>query len=94
MSYCRFGWDGSNVYVYETTDGKIECCCCALCLSPRPENLLGVECFIADSPAEMIAHLEKHREARHNVPQYAIAELRRASRFLQTKPEKTECVKR
>lgn len=29
MSYCRFGWDGSDVYVF-TSSSAIECCGCAL----------------------------------------------------------------
>ena len=30
MSYCRFAWDGSDVYVFGSGDGVIECCGCSL----------------------------------------------------------------
>lgn len=30
VSYARFGWDGSDVYVYADTSGGITCAACAL----------------------------------------------------------------
>lgn len=66
MSYCRFGWDGSDVYVYDDTSGGTTCCACLL--SHSRINLA--------THADMIAHLERHREAGHEVPQYAIDDLR------------------
>jgi len=75
MRYCRFWWDGSDVYVFENTDDQIECCACLLCPSDRPENLMGVESFRCKTAAEMIVHLEQHRAAGHTVPDYAIEEL-------------------
>jgi hypothetical protein len=65
MSYCRFFWDGSDVYVYESDRG-IECCGCAL-------NEYGVT---LETPAEMIEHLMEHRAAGHCVPEYALEALR------------------
>ena len=67
MSYCRFGWGGSDVYVYEASEG-IVCCACKL-----------VGHFTAATPEEMIAHLGQHRRANHCVPHEAIAELGRIS---------------
>ncbi len=62
MSYCRFAWDGSDVYVFESSYG-IECCGCALdgCTTQEPE--------------EMILHLAQHRRAGHFVPERAILAL-------------------
>jgi hypothetical protein len=62
MSYCRFAWGGSEVYVYEGQEG-ITCCGCALkgCTTSEPE--------------EMIAHLALHRRVGHFVPEAAILAL-------------------
>lgn len=63
MAYVRFcsrsfGAYDSDVYVYEHTAGGIHCCSCAL---------QGI-CFTTDEPAVMIAHLQAHRDAGHQVP--------------------------
>jgi hypothetical protein len=60
MSYCRFAWGGSDVYVYRSAGG-IECCGCRF----------GTN-FTAGTPEEMIAHLATHRRAGHFVPPEAI----------------------
>lgn len=76
MSYARFGWDGSDVYVFATMrDGKevIECCACSLV---EPEKLdvpftdiFGItheyagSHFYADDQAGMISHLHDHELA-------------------------------
>ena len=62
MSYCRFAWGGSDVYVYEGDSG-ITCCGCSLtgCTTTEPEV--------------MIAHLALHRRAGHVVPEHAITGL-------------------
>jgi hypothetical protein len=63
MSFCRFAWDGSEVYVFGSSSG-IECCGCKL-----QQN------FTAGTPEEMITHLALHRRAGHYVPLYAIERL-------------------
>lgn len=63
MSYCRFAWDGSDVYVYESAQG-IECCGC------RFDEHVTVQ-----APEEMIAHLARHRRSGHFVPEHAITGL-------------------
>lgn len=63
MSYCRFAWGGSDVYVYPSSQG-IECCGCRF----------GTN-FTSGTPEEMIAHLALHRRAGHYVPASAIMEL-------------------
>lgn len=64
MSYCRFSWEGSEVYVIESRGG-IECCGCKLEESG----------FICDSPELMIHHLAHHKRAGHFVPPDAVASL-------------------
>ncbi len=64
MSYCRFAWDGSDVYVYEGSDG-LTCCGCHL----FPEG------FVCAEPEEMIAHLAAHRRVFQFVPERAITSL-------------------
>jgi hypothetical protein len=76
MSYVRFAWDGSDVYVYDSCSGGIECCGCRFGTS-----------FNCQTPEEMIAHLATHRRAGHFVPEYAITGLWNAIEG-QTKPRK------
>lgn len=57
MSYARFGWDGSDVYVYMHVAGHLECCGC----------ILGDEWSFHSTQA-MIDHLAEHRAAGHNIP--------------------------
>lgn len=64
MSYCRFAWEGSDVYVFEGQSG-LECCGCKL--SERG--------FGTSEPEEMIKHLALHRRAGHYVPDGAILRL-------------------
>jgi hypothetical protein len=66
MSYARFGWDGSDVYVFEHAGGFIQCCACALNevedgdIFPKSTNL--------KTPREALEHLDAHQEAGHHVP--------------------------
>ena len=63
MSYCRFAWDNSDVYVFGNAEGYIECCGCKLSDSRE---------FQCKRAADMIVHLQEHRKAGHCVPQYAL----------------------
>ncbi len=65
MSYARFGWDGSDVYVFEHTGGGIECCGCCL-TDPAEDTWFGSMNF--KTPREALAHLEEHVAAGHCVP--------------------------
>jgi hypothetical protein len=72
MSYARFGWDGSDVYVFKSVgdqehpNGWLECCSCSL--------IPGW--FRAFSTAGMIWHLWAHMAAGQHVPSDVIPELR------------------
>ena len=67
MSLVRWGTDGSDVYVYESCYGGLECCACPL---------TGDSINTGDDPEKMALHLEEHREAGHTVPQWVIDGLR------------------
>lgn len=60
MSYARFGWDGSDVYVYESDRGW-ECCGCI-----SHEQTFGS--FTTTDLDAFFAHLDEHRRAGHHVP--------------------------
>lgn len=74
MSYARWGEDGSNVYVFGTGD-EIVCMQCTL--DPDPGGS-----FSTRQPGEMLAHLKRHREAGHIVPERAFERL-----FLEAEPK-------
>lgn len=65
MSLVRFGQDDSDVYVYESNGGTLECCGC-----PRAEGRVSLK-----TSGEMIAHLKAHVEAGDTVPDYVFEEL-------------------
>lgn len=80
MSYCRFGWEGSDVYIYMSVAGWIECSACLL--QPTKKNtILGHtiqinESFQAYDTQEMIYHIKQHREVGHHVPHYVEEDLK------------------
>ena len=89
MSYARFGWEGSDVYVFATPSGGeevIECCGCNLAtpikLDPPLVDLFGIvheyssSSFYADYPGEMISHLNIHIAKGQTVPEYTLDRLR------------------
>jgi hypothetical protein len=63
MSYARFGWDGSDVYVFMSVGGWLECCACIL-------SHEDWESFQAGDTQTMIGHLKKHEGAGHQVPSH------------------------
>lgn len=67
MSITRFGYDNSDVYVYVSDQG-VECCGCLI--HDRESTRICLK-----TGAEMIAHLRKHQEAGHHVPDHAFTEL-------------------
>ena len=78
MSYCRFGWDDSGVYLFPTDAAGdrlvIECCDCAV---------HGKSVLLTTWP-EVEAHLSRHRAAGDGVPDYVDEDIRRdfaAGRF-------------
>jgi hypothetical protein len=60
VSYARFGWEGSNVYVFFNTDHMLECCGCSLRAGRERIEFATVD--------EMVAHLGYHEHAGHTVP--------------------------
>lgn len=68
MSYARFGWDDSDVYVFLCCFGYLECCACRI--------VGGWKSFEALTTEKMLAHLEAHRALGHCVPEETFEELR------------------
>ena len=64
MSFSRFG--EADVYVFEHVGGYIQCCGCSL-----SEGEIGIDdnfgMYDADTPREMLAHLDRHEEAGDDV---------------------------
>jgi hypothetical protein len=65
MAYARFS-EESDVYVFLSTHGALECCGCVFTKSAPVED----KRWDYESTADMIAHLEAHRSAGHLVPEY------------------------
>ena len=65
MSYARFTSD-SDVYVFEHVEGGYECCGC----------ILDMSSFRCKTILEMLCHLEYHKNAGHEVPDYCIDQLK------------------
>jgi hypothetical protein len=80
MSYARFGWDGSDVYVFMCVSGKLECCGCILQEREWVDDpgypifggyLREVGEIVEhrfDSTQGMVDHLALHRATGHAVP--------------------------
>lgn len=72
MSYARWGWDGSDVYVFMSIRGLV---CCACMDTDRlwydallDEELPEFEDYIASSTNEMVGHLREHEADGLTVP--------------------------
>ena len=68
MSYCRFTED-SDVYVFPSVYGGIECCACSLSSPGKNVSFPTQE--------EMIEHLREHQDTGDLVPGYAFERLQR-----------------
>jgi len=67
MSYCRFGED-SDIYLYPHVYGDYICCACRL------RGTFGSTVLI--TLAEVLEHLQAHRDVGHKVPEYAFERIR------------------
>ena len=87
MSYARFGWGGSDVYLFLNVQGFLECCGCILQETewiddPDRTILKGYLKPVGEivqteflTTAELLRHLEVHQAAGHFVPQDTIDDL-------------------
>lgn len=66
MSYCRFGWDNSDVYVYVGGPGPTAIQCCGCHISEQ---------WVYTDVVEFLEHLEEHRKVGHTVPDYVASEI-------------------
>ena len=67
MSYCR--WSESDVYLFENISGVWTCQLCLLEDDNRSHEMCSLE--------EVLAHLEAHKQAGHEVPERAFERVRR-----------------
>lgn len=65
MSYARFGWDNSDVYVFLSSNGLT----CQSCILSDED---GITSFQADSTKKMVDHLKQHIKAGQTVPEDTI----------------------
>ena len=87
MSYARFGWDGSDFYIILKTQGYLDCCGCWLqetewVEDPRRSLIKGYLKPVGEiiqteftTTADLVQHLNAHRDAGHHVPECAIEAL-------------------
>ena len=54
MSFSRFGWEDSDVYVFEHVGGFIQCCGCPY----TSKDDFGM--YDAKTPRQMLEHLDMH----------------------------------
>lgn len=61
MSYVRFHWGGSDLYIYESEQG-LECCGCRL-----EDDLTGPRGWTYADPGELVRHIAEHELLGHVV---------------------------
>lgn len=82
MSYARWAEPTANgdsdVYVYEASVGDRSLFMCQWCplLEPTANPDVGPDDFRCQTREELLAHLERHRDAGHEVPERAFKRLR------------------
>ena len=86
MSYARFSWDGSDVYVFLNVGGYLDCCGCLLEEYEWVEDpgykfsggylkpTVGIETRFTTTD-DMIEHLRRHIAEGHTVPDDVIPDL-------------------
>lgn len=75
MSYCRWGEDGSDVYVFGASASIDDADDYLVCM-----HLDDAGSFTCKTPGEMIAHLREHRHRGDVVPDRAFERLQEESR--------------
>lgn len=74
MSYCRFGWESSDAYIFGTIYGDehmIECCGCLL---ERRDGGSWQSAF--DNYGDLLRHINDHRAAGHHILDYVEERIR------------------
>lgn len=62
MSYARFGYEDSDVYVYEDCYDGLKCCACSI------KSKDSIRHTIENDPLRMIMHLRLHQQIGDTVP--------------------------
>lgn len=78
MSYAKWGWENSDVYLFggvahpPPDDVHVIVCCGCLLARDDPEDWLMSPSLDFETKAGILAHLQIHRAAGHVVPESAI----------------------
>lgn len=64
MAYSRF-WD-SDIYIYPSVEGHIECAGCFLTISPDEHTIFQSTKIYDDET--LLMHIVQHRISGHNIP--------------------------
>lgn len=75
MAYSRF-WD-SDIYIYPSVDGHIECAGCFLNISPNEDTIFHSTKIYNDET--LLMHILQHRISGHDIPNDLEAEILRDS---------------
>lgn len=75
MAYSRWGWDGSDLYIYMDTGGYLNCTACPLMPLAENAKIKMNQSFHAYSTMDMIDHLGEHMDAGHNFPDSVIPDI-------------------
>jgi len=76
MSWARFGYEGSDVYIFNDVRGGITCCSCQL-QKEVPTRIAGFmlhDDFNCATEKEMYEHIRQHIAAGHCIPDYLVKE--------------------
>jgi hypothetical protein len=74
MSYCR--WGDGDLYIYEDVHGGLTCCACKLLNPGKPALDADATSFHCPTRSALIAHVEEHLAAGHDVQKYVAEYLR------------------
>lgn len=74
MSYCRWGWEDSQLYIFENTEGRTECHLCPL----LDQTAFQSAYWLSEDWPAFLAHLDAHDVAGHAYPARLRDEITRA----------------
>lgn len=78
MAFAKWGWENSDVYLFggvihpPPDDVHVIVCCGCLLAREDPDDWLMSESLDFETKEAVLAHLARHRNAGHTVPQSAV----------------------
>jgi hypothetical protein len=74
MSYCRFGWESSDAYIFGTIHNDENVIVCCGCLLVRTDDAEGYAEF--DNYGDLLRHINDHRVAGHHIVEHVEERIR------------------